>query len=297
MSEQSPHILVILDKPKHAQAALQRAREITSERSAHLHLASFCWLPMAEYDDVFDTHQRRALKQAAVQERQQWLRDLVVDSQLSAADVSTEVVWTQDIAGWVEQYETTQQPDLIVKSVHRNSRSLTHTPLDWRLLRETRTPVWLVVHDMPMTAGPILATIDLRHTDTTHQLLNQKVLDQASALASVLNRPLHCVHAVESSAAPRLLDRLTRQDLEQRLHERSARLLSALAKPYGIATEATHIVQGKVGHAVRETSASLDAAVLVVGTSARHGPQKFLGASAEKILALANSDILAVHGD
>ena len=80
-------ILVILDKPKHAQTALARARDIAQAVGARMHLVSFAWLAMAEEKDVFDAHQRRAMKKAVVDERKTWVRQLVVDSKLAAADV------------------------------------------------------------------------------------------------------------------------------------------------------------------------------------------------------------------
>ena len=49
-----------------------------------------------------------------------------------SADVSVEVQWTEDIAGWVSENAT---EDLVIKSAH-HSKTLTHTPLDWQLLRE-----------------------------------------------------------------------------------------------------------------------------------------------------------------
>ena len=140
-------VLVVLDKPKHAQTALARAKELQAKSGCHLSLAAFCWHPMVKSKDVFDIHQRRAIKKAIVGERRDWLRGLVLDSKLSAADVSTEVFWTGDIADWVTRASATDC-DLVVKSVH-HSQTLLHTPLDWQLLRACPTPIWLAAHRIP----------------------------------------------------------------------------------------------------------------------------------------------------
>lgn len=289
-------MLVVMDKPKHTQDALDRALALARLTGARLHLTSFCWLAMAEHDEVFDTHQRRQLKDAVIHERQQWLRDLLRDRGLEGANLTTEVVWTQDIAGWVHDHEQQHNPDLIVKTVHRNARTLIHTPLDWKLLRGCRTPLWMVASGTQLDSGQVLATIDLRHKDDEHLALNNRVLETARGVAEMLGGEWHCGHAVEASTAPRLLDERTRVQLEERLHAHSAERLAEVLAPYAVDAAHTHIVQGKVGHAIGSLSQRLGAAVLVVGTSSRRRPGNLLlGVSAEKILAHASCDVLAVH--
>ena len=155
-------VLVVLDKPKHAQTALARAKELQAKSGCHLSLAAFCWHPMVKSKDVFDIHQRRAIKKAIVGERRDWLRGLVLDSKLSAADVSTEVFWTGDIADWVTRASATDC-DLVVKSVH-HSQTLLNTPLDWQLLRACPAPIWLTAASNPggkarRPTGRILAVL------------------------------------------------------------------------------------------------------------------------------------------
>ena len=135
-------VLVILDKPKHEQSALTEAKTLLSKYpDAHVRLVSFVWHAMAEQKNVFDAHQRRAMKKEIVRTREVWLRDLILDEGLSAASISIEVVWTEDIAGWVEaNAETT---DLVIKSVHK-TKTLLHTPLDWELIRSCPPPLLMV---------------------------------------------------------------------------------------------------------------------------------------------------------
>lgn len=288
-------ILVILDKPKHAQVALDRARRLATATGAHLHLASFCWLAMAEQRDVFDAHQRRALRESVVKERERWLRGLVVDSGLAAADVTTEVVWTDAIAGWVASGAAERKIDLVVKSVH-HSQTLLHTPLDWELLRSCPAPLYLASTAVAGATGNVLATIDLRHTDRKHQLMNLRVLDAAVRFVGFGKGKLHIVHAVETPVGVAGLDTLAPARLERELKSRARELLEAQLEPYGIPRTRIHLPVGKVGVAVADVADRIKADLVVVGSSARRGlGAVLLGNSAEKILSRMPCDVLAVH--
>jgi universal stress protein E len=288
-------ILVVLDKPKHAQVALERARKLAAGTGAHLHLASFCWLAMAEHRDVFDAHQRRALKQSVVKERETWLRGLVLDAGLAAGDVTTEVVWTDDIAAWVAGYVDAQKVGLVIKSVH-HSKTLLHTPLDWDLLRSCPVPLYLATAVSGRGTGNVLATIDLRHTDRKHQLMNLRVLDAGRRFVELSKGKLHCVHAVETPVGVAGVDMLAPARLERTLKTHARELLEAMLDPYGIPRARAHLPVGKVGAAVASVAERIKADLVVVGTSARRGVGAvLLGNSAEKILTRVQCDVLAVH--
>jgi len=298
--QQVGSILVILDKPKHAQVALDRACHLaavfaTPSRPVHLHLASFCWLAMAEQREVFDAHQRRTLRQSVVKERESWLRGLVLDAGLAAADVTTEVVWTGDIAGWVASSVVEQKVDLVIKSVHR-SKTVLHTPLDWALLRSCPVPLYLATGLSGRPSGNVVATIDLRHGDRKHQLMNLRVLDAARYFAANAGARVHCVHAVETAAGIAGLGQFAPIALERRLRARARELLEALLEPYGIPRARMHLPVGKVGAVTAALAGRVKADLVVVGTSARRGVGAvLLGNSAEKILTRLTCDVLAVH--
>lgn len=288
-------ILVILDKPKHAQTALVRAQSLAEATKAHLHLVSFAWLAMAEEKDVFDAHQRRAMKKAVLDERKVWLRQQVLDHKLTAADVSTEVVWTNDIAGWVQGRVADGKTHLVIKSVH-HSKTLMHTPLDWDLLRRCDAPLLLVSTKRKRKSGNVLATLDLRNADRKHQVMNLRVLDAAERFAEMGGGKMHCVSAVEYSVVLRDLDIIDVRKKHKEAKQRSAHLLEALLEPYDIPKARVHMPAGKVGQMVNSIARKIDADLLVVGSSAhRRLGEILIGSSAEKILSRANCDVLAVH--
>ena len=287
-------ILVVLDRPGADQWALERGKALAAATGAHLHLASFCWVGLAENEQVFDTHQRLALQKGALNERRRWLDGLVLDAGLTAANVSTEVIWTKDIAAWVAEQVAAGKADLVVKSVHRSSGSLLHTPLDWQILRTCQSPVWMATGEP--AAGAVLASVDLEHGDQKHQLMNQRVLDATRHFSGLLNAPAHAVHVVETTGFPDSLEGYEVGVLAADAELRSRDLLEALVKPYGVEPANVHLAVGHIGPALAEVVRSKEAGVLVVGTGARGRVGAFLlGNSAEVILAAVPCDVLAIH--
>ena len=287
-------ILVIIDKPKHDQTALQRALALQEKTKAHLHLAAFAYHPMYDQKDLFDVRQRRAIRKEILRERTEWLRDQVRDAEGLFKDLSLEVVWMKEIAEWVAARVVELGDDLVVKSIHQ-SQTLLHTPLDWQLLRLCPAPV-LLCTSTPWRRKPrILAAMDLRVLDRPHEILNRKVLDAARDFVDLHDGELHCVYAVD---VPNVLSELNIPDprgFQQEGVARARRRLAELAAPYGIPEDRQHVVMGKVGHAVCRVSEKLKADLMVMGTTARRGlAAQVIGNSAEKVLMRARCDVLAL---
>lgn len=296
-------VLVILDKPKHSQEALDKALSLQAATGAHLHLVAFCWHPMCEQREVFDVHQRRAMKKEILRVREQWLWDLVRDRKLNAADITVEVTWAEDIAAWVAGAVVERGDSLVVKSVHR-SDSFLHTPLDWQLLRQSPVPVLLV--NVPVKSGrssrapnrkkpgkDVLASIDLRHNDRKHRTLNLRVLDAAARFAEISGGKMHCVAVVEYSEVLSDLDFINVRRVRADVVAKTKDLLAAMLEPYDIAKSRIHRPAGKVGQLVAATARKTNAGLMVVGSAA--AGRGLIGSSAEKILDRAPCDLLVVH--
>jgi len=283
---------VIMARPKHSQVALTRAHELQRNKSMHLRLVAFCWNATCEQRDLFSASQRRCMKREIMRQRENWLIDQVRDAGLDGADVSIEVKWTEDIAGWVSENAT---EDLVVKSAH-HSKTLTHTPLDWQLLRECPKPVYIVTSRRRKRSGNVLATVDLRHSNRKHRAMNLRVLEAAREFADIHGAKLHVVNVVEFSRVLRDLDIIDPRVIQRKAVARNRELLDALLQPFGVAKRAVHMPVGKGGQMVAATAYKINADLLVVGTSARRGAEGvLLGNSAERILTKAPCDVLAVH--
>lgn len=291
-------ILVILDKPKHPQVALDKAIELQRASGAHLQIVSFAWHAMAEHKEVFDVHQRRALKKEILRARGVWVDELVRDRRLNAANLTARTIWAPDIADWIEEYAADM--DLVIKSVHR-SKTLLHTPLDWQLIRSCPKPLLLVGSETRKRRKPkgeqdVLATLDLRNSDRKHQLLNLKVLDAAARFADLHGGKLHCVAVVEYSEVLQDLDLLNVRKVQKQTIAATEDFLKSLIAPYDIPASRVHRPAGKVGHLVSATARKTGAGLIVVGTAARRSVgARVLGGSAEKILSKAPCDVLTIH--
>jgi universal stress protein E len=288
-------ILTILDKPKHEQVALARARTLAERTGAPLTLAAFCWQPLAGAGAEFTAAVRDAIRRRLIEERRAWQRELVATQRIEHLDVRRKTVWTDDIARWVAREADKRAGSLLVKSVHK-SRTLLHTPLDWRLLRESRAPILLAQPRKRRTTRNVLAALDLRHIDEIHQTLNRKVLDAAATFARLFDAKMHCVYAVEVSEVLRDLDIVNPRRALKNAREASRDALEELLEPYGLSPRAVHFPVGKIGRAVPAVARAVRADLLIVGTSARRTRLRFgLGNSAERLLTKSVCDVLAVH--
>jgi universal stress protein E len=288
-------ILTILDKPKHEQVALERALTLAERTRAPLTLAAFCYQPLASGGAEFTLAEQDALRDRLVAERRQWQRELAAAPRAKRLDIRLSTVWTDDIAGWVARATESAENTLLVKSVHK-SRTLLHTPLDWRLLREVRVPILLAQQRKRRTMRNILAALDLRTVDRTHQRLNRKVLDAAMTFGRLFDAQVHCFYAVEVSQVLRDLDVVDTRRAQEKARRAARGALEELLEPHGLSARDVHFPVGKLGQAAAAIGRQVRADLLVVGTAARRVRQKLgLGNSAERLVTKATCDVLAVH--
>jgi len=286
--------MTILDKPKHAQTALARTRRLVKASGARAHLLSFCWSPAPESDGVFARDEGRSLKQAMIGERRTWLLSQL-EGVVELERARTSVLWSKDIARSIEGISVKNGADLLIKSIHQ-SGTILHTPLDWDLLRTSSMPVLLTTTRRRKQSGIVLAAIDVKRQDRAHQRLNRRILDAANTMAVLEGGRVHVVAAAELPDVLTDLDILDKKkaQLRARLHMESG--LQELLEPYDIPKAHRHIPIGKVGHAVNMIAHQINADLLVVGTHAHRLKQLIgIGNSAEKIVARASCDVLAVH--
>jgi universal stress protein E len=288
------NILAIVDKPKHKQVAVARALTLGRDFGAHVELAAFTYHPMYDNREVFETHQRQAIKKELLRQQTQRLRDLVLDTHSAFEDVSIRPVWTRDIPGWVKSRVAEKNVDLVVKTGH-HSKSVAHTPLDWKLLRETSAPLLLTSSASWSSQITILAALDLNRLDAAHQNLNATVLDAATEMARVHNGKVHCVYAIEISRVLAGLDTIKPRALAKTVRDQAMKEMIRLTKPYGIPKSRLHLPIGSVGTVVNQTASTVEADLLVMGTTARKGVKGLIiGNSAERVLEKCWNDVLAV---
>lgn len=287
-------ILVVMDKPKHEQIAFRRAMTLHKDAGARLDLRAFAYHPMFDQADVFETRQRHAIKKEIMRQRTEWLRGQVLDAGGVFEDLTLKTIWSKNIAQWVSDEARKGDYDLVIKTAHR-SRSATHTPLDWVLLRDCPSPLLLAVEPRWPKKTKVIAALDLNRDDAAHRLLNTKVLDAAQQIADLHNGTVHCVYAIEVSQVLADLDLISPRKIAKEARERATVMLTELTAPYDIPKSRIHMPLGKVGSAVNSVASKIKADLMVMGTTARKGVKGMvIGNSAERVLMKARGDLLAL---
>jgi universal stress protein E len=237
---------------------------------------------------------KAGLRKHLLEQREATVRARVDKCRQEGQKVGLKTVWAKDIARWVVRQCADGRYQAVVKTGHR-SESLTHTSLDWQLLRECPVPVLIVAAKRWHRARPVLATLDLASSVASKQALNRKVLEAAIRLADALGVGLKILTVVE---VPVLLADLDLVD--PGTYERDARAamqprISELAGAFGLPESAFQCKRGPVERVIASQAARAGAQIVVMGTVARKGVKaRLLGNTAEKVLAHLKTDVLAI---
>ena len=288
------NLLVVMDRPKQRQLAMQRGITLADQLGARLHLAAFVHHDMYDQKDVFESSQRSAVRDALETERSQWLEERVRSARLDTTQVTTEVVWEKHLHEWVASACEAKRFDLVLKSAH-NSKTLVHTPTDWHLLRDCPAPVLVATSSKWPAKARVLAAVDPTRKDQAHKRLNHRVIESALAFAATHDAEVHLGWSVQAPEILADLDILDPDKYRTQLVETMRPRLDELAGKFDIPVERIHTPNGKPGVALSGLAAQLKAELIVIGTTARSGVSAMLvGNTAEKVLEAARCDILTI---
>ncbi|SEF90706.1 universal stress protein [Marinobacterium lutimaris] len=169
------------------------------------------------------------------------------------------------------------------------------TPLDWKILRTSQTPVLMVRQSEYSADAPVLAAIEAQPADAEHQALSHRILQLARDMSHRLSAEL-CLFSAEP--AP----------MQDALHESGNPILFpgnaadeyrqsslALAHRYDVPVSRVHIAQGPAEVLIPEQAKRLNAGLVVLGTVARAGLSGvLLGNTGEQILERVSTDVLVI---
>ena len=291
---QLQRILVIADRNRARDVALDRAVALARRSGARIHLVGFCYDPLIESEDLpiaFNRDKARRQLLADVQSNLDWLIDR------NGADdvkITTETVWIKQLHEWV--MERKGEYDLAVKTGHR-SENLFYTPTDWHLLRTSPIPLLIVsTRRWKRRSHHVLATVDLASKKKVQKELNQQVLEHAATLAKVLESELHIVYALPISRVLKELDVIEPQIEERKFRSQQRENLQQLAADYGIPLKHIHIKAGDAEKVIPGIARKIKAEVVVMGTVARRGVKAALvGNTAEQVLSAVPTDVVAMR--
>ncbi|WP_448211345.1 universal stress protein [Colwellia sp. MEBiC06753] len=286
------NILVIADFNEEQTIAIERAIECGKIYNTAMHIVYFC----------YENLRHVAGDKAQIKEKIMASLTATANAQLAAinfegVEVTFDVVWEKHIPQWTQRYVHEKQPKLVIKTGHR-SETLFYTPTDWQLLRECDAPLMIASETKWRKAPNILAAIDLETTNPSKQALNSKILKQAKALADARSAELYVCYTIPFSTLLRDLGIQYIDELELQANRVLEKQITELAITFDIPASHFILKAGQPEKVIPSTAANVKAGVVVLGTVARKGiAGRVMGNTAEKVLKLLKSDVIAIKPD
>lgn len=292
-------ILAIADPGSGSQPALARAIALARRLGAAVHCIAFIYAPGLEArtgsgPGRLSSAQIDAARSALLKRRGEELDQALSAIDGSGVELISNVVWTKDLATWVNETCNEQQIDLVIKTGHRSER-WDYTPTDWHLLRDCPAPVMVVASRSWKKRPRLLAAIDLGSRKRAKQALNRQVLTQGRTLADALGAELHAVYVLDT---PQVLIDL---DLIDSRHHAAVQrralqpTVTALAKEFAIEPDRFHLLSGQPHRVIPKLANALKVDTVLLGTVGRRGVRgRLIGNTAEAVMTHLRTDIVAV---
>ena len=288
-------LLLIIDPALRDSPAITHAAALARASGATLHIVALATrlkiFPLVQ-KDVWEKAQA-----ASLQGHRDWLTQQDNNLQALGLKVTTQVEWADDLKQNILDYVTEMKPDLLIKQVQQESalKRAFFTPLDWQLLRESTVPVYLIGaagHALPHI---IVAAVDASDTQATNSDLNDRIVEQANAMALQCGAELHLLYACDISALYMTdMGGLAVTDLMEDLQSTEKDRFFELAQRYGVPPDRHHFVLGSPVSALSHFAIQEGVDVIVMGRVRYRGLEKLLGSTTEHILYQVPCSILAV---
>ncbi|MGJ7513043.1 universal stress protein [Pseudomonas baetica] len=294
MSQYQRLLLIINPTLRHS-SAMNHAAALAKASGASLHIAalipSFKWLSLLEEGD------RELARERYLQDHHDWLKVQAKNLRGRDIDVTTEVVWAEDMKQDILDHVAALQPDLLIKEIQHESalKRAFFTPLDWHLLRGCPVPVFLVGGSGFVLPRRVVAAVEVSDRESADNELNERIIKQASSLAMQCDAELHLLYACDITA-DYLADMggLTLADLTKTLRRDLEASFLRLAGRFGVPSDRRHFILGHPVSALSEFANEHKVDVIVMGRVQSHGVGKLLGSTTEHILYQVPCCVLAV---
>lgn len=274
-------VVVITNEEEGESRAVKKARDIAAAFEAEVEVVQFVPWDCSDAD-------RRSAEQSVTES---------VNAVFPCPDgVSSQVVATQSIPGWIAERYPPGNEILVVRTEHRNER-LFHTPTDLGLIRHLDCPL-LISCDRKWkwkSRPNVLMALDLSSDAPSHRELNELALHSARLWANVHDCKLHAMYCVSIPAPLLELDIVERYEYA-RTHEPDAKdRLRALLEESGMSEVTPHIEAGTTEKSIAHTASVLKADLVILGSVRHEGVARFFHHNtAEKVLKYLRTDMLVV---
>ena len=294
---QYQRLLLIINPALRQSQAINHAAALAKASGASLHICAL--IPSWKLLSLLEEGDREKARADYLQDHRDWLKYQASHLHDKGIEVTTEANWADDMQQDILDHIAEMQPDLLIKQVQRESglKRAFFTPLDWRLLRHCRIPVYLLGEVAPALPRKVVAAVDVSKNLARDNELNERIIQQACSLAIQCQAELHLIYACDISTLY-LGDMggggLVLSDLARHLRKGHEQSFIDIADRYGVPSERRHFIEG---HPVAVLSTFADEQsmdVIVMGRVQAHGLEKLLGSTTEHILFQLSSSLLAV---
>lgn len=296
------NILVVLDGESTEQKALSRAIHLAKVQGATLSLFLSIYDFAYEMTTMLSGEEREQMRHSLIEDRRQWVIDLIEDYDLTGISYDTHIVWHHRPFESIIQHAIDQKHDLIIKGTHQHKglQSVIFTPTDWSLLRKAPCPVLLVKDHLWQDNGTILTAVHAGSESEVHQALNRKLITHSSFVAKNINAKLHLVNffpGTPTAIAVEIPDFNTAQ-YQQNVEAHHKEAMQELIADFAPVIAKTHTRDGIPDDGIPAVAKELDAELVVLGTIGRTGiSAALLGNTAEHVIEQLDCDLLAIKPD
>ncbi|NWB87834.1 MULTISPECIES: universal stress protein [Pseudomonas] len=292
-----PRLLLVAPSEMTHSPAFDRALALAKAMNATLTLVAFVYLDGLQQLDLLDADRQAEIREAYLQRYRQWLEQEAEAMRGEGVEVTTEVKWDQPSLSALSGYVRSQHPDLLIKDAHQESalKRIFFTPLDWRLLCDSRAPIHLVTAQGMPIPRKVLACVDVLRDDVATRELNDRIIDQAARFATHCKCPLHLLGVYDWTAlylADIGIGKVP-VSVSPSYDERKAKFLH-LADKHALHKDNRHFIVGTPGKAIVEFVGQDVFDVLVIGTVTHRSLNKLLGSTTESLLYQPPCSLLVI---
>lgn len=297
---QCQKILAVIEPEDEQQKSILRAIEIANITGASVTAFLTIYDFSYEMTTMLSTDERENMRQAVIDDRTQWLADLIEDHvNKTSIAIDIKVVWHNRPYESIICEVINHGYDLVVKGTQQNDtlKAVIFTPTDWHIMRKAPVPVLLVKdHDWPK-GGQILAAVNVGVEDKEHDSLNHRVTIEAKHFAKLLNSNVHLVNSYPGTPVNIAIE-IPEFDpgvYNESVKEHHQQAMARHAQQHNIGIQQCHIEEGLPEEVIPRMAEELDAELVVIGTVGRQGISGVLiGNTAEHVIDKLNCDVLAI---
>jgi universal stress protein E len=284
-------ILIVADNDNRCDAT-PRGLELARKLGWKAEVVGFTYAPLRKIGLKTRDEQTKA------RQRMLAAREVEVQAQIDKhrqpdEQIKLHLVWEKDIHQWLIK-KLARGYGAVVKTVHRTG-NYRYTSTDWHLLREAPVPVLIVSDKRWVRTKPILAAVDLTTEIADKRKLNDRIIEQASALANALDSELKLIGAINIPPLLKDLDLVDPASYVRKVREDMKPYIKELAARHELPEKAFRTKRGPVAKVITSEAASVRAQLVVMGTVGHTGvTAKLMGNTAEEVLRNLNTDVMTI---